>query len=181
MNYGINRSEVSMLNEDIRFIKNQTNLKSLGSVFFGSFLHFSLVLAFPLIALLLLFVRKKQSDERKDEKSYRQKKASKTIRKYLSESEKALQGNDLKSYYNILGSAIWNYFQDKFKLDQSALTRDIIGDKLREIKLTDSDIQEINKVIDKLEMLRFAPDSQENKPESMLEEVKNIIEKIENQ
>lgn len=156
VNYAFNgKTDVQILNQDIRYIKPKPKkLKLPGSIFFGS-LPFYLLYGSPFALFVLALVsnanRKKKMA---DVSGYKQKRAGKTMKKWLNEAKK--HDNDPSAFYAALQNGLEQYLMDKFFLERSKLSRETIATRLgayASAEVTSSFLA----LWDKTVMARFAP------------------------
>lgn len=175
-----NKEEVELLNEDIVHIKkSKDGISNKEDDFFGSTLFYTLViLPFVLLALSLFY--KSKTDQLYSDKALLKKtKANKMATKRLSSAKKHLNKGDLASFYQEVGTAILNYFSDKFNISMADLSKEKITEKLNEKSIEQATLVEINELMDNAEMARYAPTAN-LEASKIYEQAIVLISKIEN-
>ena len=171
------KTDVNVLNQDIRHIRPTTAFKSPSSALFGSPLFFGL-LSLPIFLLggLIVFQRKRKG-EAQDRVGTRQKKAGKMARTRLSKATQLCISGDSQAFYQEIHSALLGYLGDKFRLPVSELSTDKVAQVL-----TDSAGPEMSKktvdILALCEQARYAPVTQASEKE-LLDQTSLIISTLE--
>ena len=150
-------SESAAVNENIRYIKMQTNLKKEGDPFFGSSLFWTLLI-FPFLLLTGVIVQKQIVSGRNnvDRILLKRKRAKKVAQKRLSLSKKFLESNDSKAFYDEVSKASFGYICDKLNIPLADLTKNNVLEKLRTLNVSEGSISLFMKTIQTCEMALFA-------------------------
>ncbi len=153
-----NKEEIELLNEDIIHIKkSEDEISNKDDDFYGSALFYSLLIL-PFILLGVSLFYKSKTDELYSDKALLKKtKANKMATKRLSSAKKHLNKGDLASFYQEVGTAVLNYFSDKFNIPMADLSKERITEKLHEKSIEQETITKINELMDNAEMARYAP------------------------
>lgn len=172
-----NRSEVTTINQDIRYIKTVPgNFNGQRLSFFGSPVYWSLAGAPLLIVLALGFARRRREQEASDAAGTREKKAARVARKYLA-AARAAQGGDREAFNEAVSQALLGYLGDKLRIPLSEFS----SDKLRSTltgRLEDHDRDEVLALVEACQASRFSP-VQQLSPEETLERTSAVIQKVE--
>lgn len=153
-----NKEDLKVLNEDIRFIKqNDVVLSPKGVFFFGSLTCYLFYLI-PGIAFIVFFVMyRKQIAANSNIAKMRTKKANKVAVKRMKLAGKLLEENKKDTFYDEVLKALWGYISDKLSIPVSRLSKDNIEEELRNYGVDDALIKEFLEVLNNCEFARFAP------------------------
>lgn len=153
-----NKEDLKVLNEDIRFIKqNDVVLSPKGVFFFGSLTCYLFYLI-PGIAFIVFFVMyRKQIAANSNIAKMRTKKANKVAVKRMKLAGKLLEENKKDTFYDEVLKALWGYISDKLSIPVSRLSKDNIEEELRNYGVDDALIKEFLDVLNNCEFARFAP------------------------
>lgn len=153
-----NKEDLKVLNEDIRFIKqNDVALSPKGVFFFGSLTCYLFYLI-PGIAFIVFFVMyRKQIAANSNIAKMRTKKANKVAVKRMKLAGKLLEENKKDTFYDEVLKALWGYISDKLSIPVSRLSKDNIEEELRNYGVDDALIKEFLEVLNNCEFARFAP------------------------
>ncbi len=155
---GVNRKALVVDGNQFRFIKLDTNLKSVESDdFLGSVAYWgALILPLAAIPLFVLF-GKKREERANDVKGKRIRKADKLARRYLSEAKRHL--GDQKEFYLALERSMHNYLKAKLNIQTSEMSKERIDSLLREKGVDDQTISEFISLLESCEFARYTPAS----------------------
>lgn len=171
------KTDVNVLNQDIRYIRPTTNLRTPASVFFGSAGFYS-ALALPLILLgMALGWRKKNEAALANVSATKQKKAGKMARKHLVQANKLCNTGAPKEFFISVHAAILGYLSDKFSMHQSDLNIDKIEALLKDAtnrNLSNDTVE----ILELCERARYAPVNDVSES-ALLEKTASLIESIE--
>jgi len=155
---GVNKQAVAIEGNQFRFIKLNTNLKSINSEsFFGS-IGFWGVLVLPLAAIpLFILFGKKRKERANDVSGNRIRRADKLARKYLSEARKNL--GDQKEFYQALEHSMHNYLKAKLNIQTGEMSKERISGLLREKGVNDKTNSDFISLLESCEFARYTPAS----------------------
>ena len=171
------KTDVNVLNQDIRYIRPTTTLRAPSAVFFGSMGFFG-IMALPLIILgLAIGWRKRNESALVNESFNKQKKAGKMARKHLAQARKLCDTGASKEYFLSVHAAILGYLADKFSLPQSDLNTEKIQSLLSQSAGSNS-ANETLQILELCERARYAPVNDVSESE-LLQKTEDLIEKIE--
>lgn len=176
-----NKEDLKVLNEDIRFIKqNEVTLSPKGVFFFGS-LTYWLFYLIPGIAFILFFVMyRKQIAANSNIAKMRTKKANKVAVKRMKLAGKLLAENKKDTFYDEVLKALWGYISDKLSIPVSRLSKDNIEEELRNYGVDDALIKEFLDVLNNCEFARFAPGDDNQAMDKIYSASLEVIGKMEN-
>jgi hypothetical protein len=174
------QQDVPELEKDIRYIKTaSSDLDVPGNGFYGSMGYFFCLVAGPIAFLLALGYRNWYRNYNKDAVAVKGRKASRIAAKHMANAQKLLVNGDKKVFYEAVYKGLYGYLADKLNISAADLSKEIIGEALRNRSVDPAVIKEVDETIDLCEMARYAPMSGVSQPE-VLERAKRIIKDIEN-
>lgn len=175
-----NKEELKVLNEDIRFIKqNEVKLTPRGSFFFGTPGYWLFYLIPALVFIVFFIIYRKQIAANANMAKVRTRKANKVAVKRLKLAGKLLADNKKDAFYDEVLKALWGYVSDKLSIPMSRLSKDNIEEELRNYGVDDTLIAEFLKVLDNCEFARFAPADANQGMDKIYAEALDIISKME--
>lgn len=176
-----NKEDLKVLNEDIRFIKqNDVTLTQKGDFFFGS-LTYWLFYLIPGIAFIIFFiVYRKQIAANANVAKMRTKKANKVAVKRMKQAGKLLSENKKDAFYDEVLKALWGYISDKLNIPVSRLSKDNIEEELRNYGVDDALIKEFLDALNNCEFARFAPGDDNQAMDKVYSASLEVISKMEN-
>ena len=175
-----NKEELKVLNEDIRFIKqNEVKLTPRGSFFFGTTGYWLFYLIPALVFIVFFIIYRKQIAANANVAKVRTRKANKVAVKRLKLAGKLLADNKKDAFYDEVLKALWGYVSDKLSIPMSRLSKDNIEEELRNYGVDDTLIAEFLKVLDNCEFARFAPADANQGMDKIYAEALDIISKME--
>ncbi len=149
-----NSENKNLIAEDIRFIKQESKLTKKGDLFIGSpvFLIFT---SLPFLAFIGLFIFKKTKSS-VDENSIKTKHANKIALQRLTTAKGYLSTSSSRAFYNEISKASLGYVCDKINIPLSELSKDNVREKLIDMKISSSRVEDFMKIIQTCEMALFA-------------------------
>ena len=175
-----NKDEVKVLNEDIRFIKqNEVKLTPRGQFFFGTLGYWLFYLIPTLVFIIFFILYRKQIAANANVAKVRTKKANKVAVKRLKLAGKLLSDNKKDEFYDEVLKALWGYVSDKLSIPMSRLSKDNVEEDLRNYGVAEGLIAEFLKVLDNCEFARFAPSDANQGMDKIYAEALDIISKME--
>ena len=159
-----------------KFIKTDSDLIKINSKPFIYSLSFYLILIFPLLAILLLFIFFKSNNIRSSKlKESRSRRANKLAKKYLSDARKNLENKDM--FYVALEKALHNFLKSKLFIETSDYSKEKISKLLYSKDIEKESLELFIKLIENCEFARFTPAS-EFKINNDYENAVKVITKI---
>jgi hypothetical protein len=176
------QQNVSVLGEDIRYIKTGTpDLVVKRKSFFGS-PGFAALYAVPVLAFMaLMAVKRRNENLAADITGTRRRRAQKLARKRLSAAAKFMNQHQRRSFYEEISRAIWGYVADKLNLDQAALSKETVEQKLAERNVKPETIVRMQRLISSCELSLYAPAANSGEIERDYNEGVNIIADLEDE
>lgn len=176
-----NKEDLKVLNEDIRFIKqNDVTLSQKGDFFFDSLLYWLLYLV-PGLAFIVFFIAyRKQIAANANVAKMRTKKANKVAVRRMKQAGKLLAENKKDAFYDEVLKALWGYISDKLNIPVSKLSKDNIEEELGKYGVEDSLIKEFLAALNDCEFARFAPGDDNQAMDKVYTASLSVISKMEN-
>jgi len=177
---GSDKTQVTILDEDIRYIKPVGELYLKNDYFFRSPLFYGLLFA-PLILLIVFYLlRKKHLAAQQDHVSQRSRKAGKIAKKLLSEANKQLKANNKNAFYEAVSKALYGYVGGKLNINAAELHLQTVKMALLQRNINEETTQRLISLIQRCEMARFAPAGELN-PATDYTEAAKLIGELEKQ
>ncbi len=178
----VNKKKVKLLNNDIRYIKTETNLQEKGSYFYKSNLFWGLFIL-PILLLVSLIGYLKITNKIDENSVFnKSRKATNIAQKRLRNTQKYLNMNEKELFFEGIEKSLWGYFSDKFAVELSQLSKESIQHYFRKNMINEkTEIQFITLLKD-CELARYAPSAMQNsKMEALLKSAQEIIIEVESQ
>lgn len=177
-----NKENLQVLNEDIRFIKqNALHLTPRGEFFFGTAVYWMWYIL-PLLAFVLfVMLYRKQISANANVVQMRTKKANKVAVKRMKQAGKLLSENRKDDFYDEVLKALWGYVSDKLSIPVSQLSKDNIEEALRSHHVADNLIKEFIETLNECEFARFAPGDPNQAMDKVYNASLSVIGEMENQ
>ncbi|MDR0895765.1 MAG: BatD family protein [Prevotellaceae bacterium] len=175
-----NKEDLKVLNEDIRFIKqNKVTLHPRGVFFFASLTYWLIYLVPALVFILFFMGYRKQIAANANVAKMRTKKANKVAVRRLKQAGKLLAENQKDAFYDEVLKALWGYISDKLSIPVSRLSKDNIEEELRKYGAGDEVVKAFLAALDNCEFARFAPGDANQAMDKVYAESLAIISKME--
>lgn len=179
---GLNREDVKLLGEDIRFIKSGgVSFHRKGVSFTGSALFYLLIFSPPFVFALFLVALKRRERVLSDVFALRSKKAKKAAQQRLAKAKKLLNEKKQEEFYSEVSRALWGYLSDRFGIPLSELNRENVTSTLQARSVSPETITSIASTMDQCEFARFAPGADSLQMEHIFQSASQLISTIEGQ
>ena len=176
-----NKEDLKVLNEDIRFIKqNDVKLSPKGEYFFGSMGYWLFYIVPGLIFIACFLIYRKQIAANANVAKVRTKKANKVAVKRMKQAGKLLAANEKDAFYDEVLKALWGYISDKLSIPVSQLSKDNIEEELRKYGVAEDLIKEFLNALNSCEFARFAPGDANQAMDKVYSDSLEVISKMEN-
>jgi hypothetical protein len=172
------RKDVTLLDQDIRFIKTETKFFRKGERLFGSTLYFAGFIGLPILSFLFLLGFRKFEESQADVIGNKIKRAKNMAVKRLELANKFNKEGKKESFYAELLESVYGYFSDRFVIEKAALNRETMVSALQQKNIPENLVAEANQIIDACEMARFAP-SVDMTTEALYQKTLQLIVNIE--
>ena len=155
---GINKEELRILGEDIRFIRlGDPKLERIGSVFLGSWGFWGMLLLLIVLFALIMIYLQKRVKFRSNTTLVRNKRAQKIALKRLKTAEKYMLAKDSGRFYDEMLKALWGYMSDKLNIPVANLSRDNVREGLFAKGVDPELIEKYVETIAECEYAQYAP------------------------
>ena len=176
-----NKEDLKVLNEDIRFIKqNDVKLSPKGEYFFGSMGYWLFYIIPGLIFIACFLIYRKQIAANANVAKVRTKKANKVAVKRMKQAGKLLAANEKDAFYDEVLKALWGYISDNLSIPVSQLSKDNIEEELRKYGVAEDLIKEFLNALNSCEFARFAPGDANQAMDKVYTDSLEVISKMEN-
>ncbi len=181
MGNSLNRSEVTLLGSDIRYIKNEkSRFKRIGAKPYMSSVFWGNIFSALLLFLLVFVYYEKKSKMEGNIKLVRSKKAGKIASKTLTKAKKILSSGNDAEYFKAISAALRVFVQDKLYIDLTDFTTPKVNKALKEKGIPVDQVEEYIKVLEESDFKQYAnvASTMEEKRE-LFEKAKSILTKLE--
>ena len=177
-----NQQDVSILGEDIRYIKTSIpNFEKNANSFFGS-AAFYILYSIPFFAFVgLIAFRKRNEKLAADIVGSKRRKAMKLARKRLNVAEKYFALSDKKNFYDEISRAMWGYIGNKLNIDMAELSKDNAEEKLLSKHVTVETISKLQQLINTCELSLYSPSSNDSEMKNNYTTALNLIADLEDE
>ena len=169
------KDDVRLLNSDINYLRPTGRLQPLKAENHAGPL-FWIVAALIVLATAatILLVRRRQAAEQ-DVAGMRMKRAVRLARKRLKRAEAHLHDADSNAFYEEIYRAIWGCLSDKYNIPLSTLSRDTVTQCLVDKQVPAEQQERIMKVLQEVDLARFAPGDAHVQMQSIYDDALNMI------
>ncbi len=179
---GVSKQDVSVLGQDIRYIKTNTPVfNKKGDSFFGSASFYAAYSAPFLLFLGLIAVKRKNEDMAADIVGTKRRRALKLAKKRLSLADKHLKANDKKLFYDEVSRAVWGYLGDKLNIDMSELSKENVEEKLLHKSVKAETVSNLKNLISTCEIALYAPIGENGEMKKNYDSALHLIADIEDE
>ncbi len=164
-------------------IKSQVSVSALDKEYhiFDKAWIYSIV-AFLIIALgvmIALTMRYKRLSM--DVANMKMKKSTKIAIRRLRKAKKFLDNNQMEAFEDETAIALWNYLEDRFKMDRTNLSIQGCKDELLSMGANSETVEKLGTILDRCQYLRFSQDKQATADITLYDDTVNVISSIEDQ
>lgn len=169
------KDDVQLLNRDINYIHPLRNLKPLKEEQHAEVaFYLALVLIVLLTGIAILWGKKRQADAI-DVVGMRKKQAIRMARRRLKKATSLLGSDNSEGFYEEIYKAIWGCLSDKYSIPLSQLNRDSVAACLGEKQVGAEQMENIMKVLQDIDMARFAPGDAHAQMQTIYDESLDMI------
>lgn len=174
---GPDKTDVQILDKEIRYLKKYESLEKGVTWFTGTGLYYTAIGA-PLVCYLLLVFLVKRRKEKYDPVQERNKNAGKKVVKQLQKAQQMLSQQNTSEFYTELIKGLQAYYCDKFNLEVVDFNRQRIRESLLAKGVSEETVSKFIALIDNCEMARYASFMQGNE-RATYEEAVTLVNQIE--
>ncbi|OGU75347.1 MAG: hypothetical protein A2V93_09780 [Ignavibacteria bacterium RBG_16_34_14] len=154
---GLNKEEVKLLSEDIRYIKTSGDLSRKSELLIFKF-GFWAAVGFPLLAVIGLIAFKKRDEKlAANIQLLRYQKAQKVAKNRLKIAASLMSLNKDTEFYTELSQALFGYLEDKLRIPKSEFSVERAVFELQKRNVDSNITERFQKIAQKCEYVRFAP------------------------
>lgn len=177
-----NQQDVSILGEDIRYIKTSVpDFNKNENSFFGS-IGFIALYFIPFFAFIgLIAFRKRNKKLAADIVGSKRRKALKLAKKRLIVAEKHLAYHDKKNFYDEVSRALWGYIGNKLNIDMAELSKDNAEEKLLVKNVKAETILKLQQLINTCELSLYSLSSDDSEMKNNYTTALNLIADLEDE
>ncbi|HYV91813.1 MAG TPA: BatD family protein [Chitinophagales bacterium] len=173
---------VSMLGEDIRYIKTSVPSFDKNSKPFFASAGFIALFSFPFLAFIgLIAVRRRNEDLAADITGMKRRRALKVARRRLRVAEKNLAHREQKKFYDEISRALWGYLGDKLNIDMAELSKETVAEKLFVRNVKPETISKLQNLISTCEISLYAPSADDTEMKIDYTTALNLIADLEDE
>jgi hypothetical protein len=155
---GMNKEELEILGEDIRFIRlGDPQLRPGGTIFLGSWQFWTVLSALVAGFILAVVLLQRRSRLRGNAVLIRNRQAQKMALRRLKSAEKLMLAKDGPGFYDEMLKALWGYMSDKLNIPVARLSRDNVREGLFARGVETDLIEKYVQTIADSEYARYAP------------------------
>ena len=177
---GMNREDVRLLSEDIRFIRSgNVGFRRIGEHFVGSTLFVASALT-PILGFIGFIVALKRRERLSGNMTLlRNRKARKIAQKRLAEAKGFLQQGRREEFFLEVSRALWGFVADKLSMPPAEISLDAVSASLLQRGITEETMQQMSAMLEKCEFARFAPSTDSFQMDDVYKEAARLILTIE--
>ena len=155
---GVNKEDILVLGDDIRFIKlDDADLKPSGKVFMFSGIYF-LIAALMLIICGLLYVwLSRYLKQMRNQATLRGKRANRVALARFRLAEKYMKESNERGFYEEMLRGLWGYLSDKLNIPSSDLTKENMRERLIQRGVSAEDVGQYVGLISECECAQYSP------------------------
>lgn len=176
------QQNVSMLGEEIRYIKTGAPELAVETRSFMGTVTFISLYALPFLAFIgLVAVRRRNESLTADVAGTRRRKALKVAKKRLHGAEKFLKDNQRRNFYEEVSRATWGYLADKLNMDMSELSKENAASKLAARSVSQGTIEKMQHLLSSCELSLYSPSGNAVEMQNDYKIALDIIADLENE
>ena len=172
------KDDVKLLNSDINYIHPVNRLRPTGDEGGTSLAFILLAILIPLLTVAAILVGRKYLSQADDVVGMRKKRATRMARRRLKKAAAYLGTGDTDRFYEEIYKAIWGCLSDKYSIPHSQLNRDTVSACLEEKQVPAEQQERIMKVLQDVDLARFAPGDPEAQKQTIYTEALVMIAEL---
>ncbi len=157
MSSSSSKDDVKLLNNDINYIHPVGRLHPLTQQDHTGLPFWIATLVIVVLSCVALFYGRSRRAAEQDVAGMRMKRATRKAQKRLKRAAAFLGDGDTNLFYEEIYKAIWGCLADKYSIELSHLNRETVSACLMEKQVPDDQQQRIMKVLQDVDIARFAP------------------------
>jgi hypothetical protein len=153
-----NRKDVTVIGNDIRYIKTSGILLQDKNLHFFGTAGFYAGFILPAFAFLLfVLLQRKRRQDNSNIQQLKMRKATGVARKRLKKAQDFASANQKESFYQEVFHALYGYLSDRLSIPVSDLSKNAVATELEKRGVSAQTTHELLEVIDACEFARYAP------------------------
>ena len=173
----VKREDVQQLAEDIRYIKQNTALRSVVAPLVLSSTYWTMILILLLIAVLVYMMVRKRIRDNSDEVLVKGRRANRVAVKRFRVAAKYMGEENSGAFYKEMLSGLWGYMSDKFNIPVADLKREVVREELQKRGAV-AEAEAVIAVIARCEEAQYSPVAS-SEMKSIYDEGVEAVSKIE--
>ena len=172
------KDDVQLLNSDINYIHPITKLSPAKEVSVTSPIYYILFVLIVILTFVAVKMGQRRQAANQDIAGMRMKRATRMARKRLKKAESFLGSGDTNRFYEEIYRAIWGCLSDKYNIELSQLNRDTVSACLSDKQVPAEQQERIMKVLQDVDIARFAPGDAEAQKQTIYDEALQMIAEL---
>ena len=172
------KDDVQLLNSDINYIHPITKLSPAKEVSVTSPIYYILFVLIVILTFVAVKMGQRRQAANQDIAGMRMKRATRMARKRLKKAEAFLGSGDTNRFYEEIYRAIWGCLSDKYNIELSQLNRDTVSACLTDKQVPEEQQERIMKVLQDVDIARFAPGDAEAQKQTIYDEALQMIAEL---
>lgn len=169
------KDDVRLLNSDINYLHPTGRLHLLRHEDYAGLAFWLCAIIIVLLTIGILIFSKRRREAEQDVAGMRMKRAVRLARKRLKRAESHLHDADSNAFYEEIYRAIWGCLSDKYNIPLSTLSRDTVTQCLVDKQVPAEQQERIMKVLQEVDLARFAPGDAHTQMQSVYNDALNMI------
>ena len=172
------KDDVQLLNSDINYIHPITKLSPAKEVSVTSPIYYILFVLIVILTFVAVKMGQRRQAANQDIAGMRMKRATRMARKRLKKAEAFLGSGDTNRFYEEIYRAIWGCLSDQYNIELSQLNRDTVSACLTDKQIPAEQQERIMKVLQDVDIARFAPGDAEAQKQTIYDEALQMIAEL---
>lgn len=172
------KDDVRLLNKDINYIHPVGRLLPVRNEQHAGWLFWAAAAAVVLLTVAALVFGRRHRIAEQDVAGMRRKRATRMARKRLKRASSFLGSNDTQHFYEEIYRAIWGCLSDKYSIELSRLNRETVTECLNSKQVAAEQQERIMKVLQDVDIARFAPGDAHTQMQSVYDEAFDMIAEL---
>ena len=127
----VKREDVKQLGEDIRYIKQSTELRSVVAPLVLSSTYWIVIFVLLLAAIATYLILRKRIRDNSDEVLVKGRRANRVAVKRFRVAAKYMREDNSSAFYKEVLSGLWGYMSDRFNIPIADLKREVVREELQ--------------------------------------------------
>ena len=172
------KDDVRLLNQDINYIHPVAKLKTIQTEDHAGIVFYLAIALIGLLTATAIVWGRKNHAAQQDVAGLRLKRATREAKRRLKRASTFLGTGNTDRFYEEIYKAIWGCLADKYNIELSQLNRDTVAACLADKQVPDTQQQRIMKVLQNVDIARFAPGDAEAQKQTIYTEALLMIAEL---